>query len=101
MNNNKLPGFLKQYFWDVDFNSLDKSAYPKFIIKRVLDRGDTRAIHWLLKEYSQDSIRNVIKESRDISARTVNFWALFLNISPSEILCLQKPYSRTPFGLSS
>jgi len=39
-----LPEFLKKYFWDVDFSKLDKEAYSQFIIERILEYGDQKAI---------------------------------------------------------
>lgn len=97
----KLPKFLKQYFWDVDFNSLDFEKSKPFILKRVLDRGDTKALSWLMKHYTKDEIRQLLQFSRDISQKTANFWVDYLEIDPKKIPCLQKPYSRIQFGLSS
>lgn len=97
----KLPEFLKKYFWDVDFNSLNLERDRTFILKRVLDRGDTKAINWLNQHYTKRDIENLITTSRDLSQKTANFWAIFLNIDPKKVPCLQKPYSRIQFGLSS
>lgn len=96
-----LPKFLKQYFWDVDFDSLNLTKSKTFILKRVLDRGDTKALWWIKKNYTKDEIKNLLQFSRDISQKTANFWADYLKIDPKLVPCLQKPYSRIPFGLSS
>ncbi len=101
MGTTKLPKFLKQYFWDVDFDLLSFEKSKTFILKRVLDRGDDKAIKWLLKFYTKDDIKNLLYTSRDLSQKTANFWANYLNLDPKKVLCLQKPYSRIPFGLSS
>lgn len=96
-----LPVTLKINFWDVEFEKLDSEKNATFIIKRILDRGNTEAVLWLTSNYSEDQIKNVIKTSRDISRKTANFWAKILNIEIQEILCLKKPYSPIHFGLSS
>lgn len=101
MKARKLPKFFKKYFWDVDFGSLNIKKSQMFILKRVLDRGDTKALVWLLQYYTKEDIRELILTTRDLSAKTANFWANYLNIDPKKVPCLQKPYSRTPFGLSS
>ena len=92
---------LEKFFWDVPLTSLDVEKDAFFIIKRMLDRGGTNDIRWLLKTYSQDQIINVIKETRDLARPTGNFWADFLGINKKDIPCLQKPYFPIHFGLSS
>ena len=97
----KLPGFLKQYFWDVDFKNLDFWLDKTFILKRVLDRGNDKALKWLLKYYTKADIKELLLTTRDLSPKTANFWADLLNIDKRKVVCLQKPYSRIQFGLSS
>ena len=97
----KIPLFFKPYFWDVDFRTLDLEKNSEFIIKRTLDRGDTKALLWLLKYYPTETIAKVVTNSRDLSQKTANYWSDLLNLDRREILCLQKPYSPIQFGLSS
>lgn len=97
----KLPAFLKQYFWDVDFAGLNFEKSRTFVLKRVLDRGDTKALNWLMKNFTKSEIKSLLLFTRDISQKTANFWADYLKIDRKKVPCLQKPYSRIPFGLSS
>jgi hypothetical protein len=97
----RLPDFLRSYFWDVDFDLLDFKKSKTFILKRVLDRGDTKALGWMRRNYTNQEIEKLLLTTRDISPKTANFWALFLGINKRKVLCLQKPYSRIQFGLSS
>ncbi len=92
MQKKNLPEFLRQYFWDVDFDQLifDKSRI--FILKRVLDRGDDKAIKWLLQNYTKEDIKQLLLVSRDLSAKTANFWANYLGVDKRKVVCLQKPY---------
>jgi len=53
----KLPLFLKKYFWDVDFDKLDLSDCPEYIILRLLEYGDIEAIRWLFKNVSKVAIK--------------------------------------------
>lgn len=94
----KLPEFLKPYFWDVNFRSLDAEKDRTFILKRVIDRGNTQALRWTLDRYSVESIKEIVFKSRDISRKTANFWAKIFNLDPKAVTCLRKPYSPTPFG---
>lgn len=97
----KLPAFLKQYFWDVDFKLVKLEKSKTFILKRVLDRGDTKALDWLKKNFTKKEIGQLLLTSRDLSQKTANFWADYLKMDHKKVLCLQKPYSLIPFGLSS
>ena len=97
----KLPEFLRQYFWDVDFGELDGQKDAFFITKRVLDRGTTQALSWVISEYGVDKIRQVVTSTRDLDRSTANFWADMLIINKEEVPCLNKPYSPIHFGLYS
>lgn len=97
----KLPIEFKKYFWDVDFEDLAFDKDKNFIIKRVLDRGDTNSLKWLRTKCSDSEISNVIKQTRDLSSQTANFWSDVFQLDKSRVVCLQKPYSPIPFGLSS
>ena len=101
MMKSKLPDSFKNYFWDVNFDSLSLKQNKSFILKRLLDRGDTLAINWLAKNYNKKEIGELLLSTRDISAKTANFWADFLQLNRKKVPCLQKPYTRIPFGLSS
>ena len=101
MKKKKLPIFFKPYFWDIDFSTLSLTDNPQFIIKRTLDRGNTKALLWLLNYYPKEKIKDTILTSRDFSQKTANFWADVFNLDRTKILCLQKPYSPIQFGLSS
>ncbi len=96
-----LPDFLKPYFWDVDFNSLDPDEKPDFIIKRVIDRGDTKSLRWLRQKYTLDQIKELVLVTHDLSRRTANFWAKILNLDPNKVPCLLKPYNPAPFAPSN
>jgi|SRR3989344_9501852 len=97
----KLPRSLRSYFWDVEFERLETQKHQFLIIKRVLDRGKTDDIRWLLQTYSQDVIKEVLEKTRDLSQPTGKLWADILNLDYKKIVCLQKPYSPLHFGLYS
>lgn len=94
----QLPKFLRPYFWEVQFETIDLTKNPEYVLNRVIDRGDTKALRWVLSIFDQNDIAELIKTSRDLSAKTANFWADILGIDKTQVPCLQKPYSRIPFG---
>ncbi|MBI2327143.1 hypothetical protein HYU92_02385 [Candidatus Curtissbacteria bacterium] len=88
----KAPAFLKQYFWDIDFKKLDPQKSESYIIERILEVGDVKAIRWVFKTFDKEFIKSVIARSRALSPQTANYWGLMLDIDQKEIACLQKPY---------
>jgi hypothetical protein len=96
-----LPPSFKDYFWDVRFGDLDLGADSFFITKRILDRGNTAALKWVLRNYGREKIREVITKTRDLDAMTATFWSKILEVDPQQVPCLHKPYSPIHFGLYS
>ncbi len=97
MTNNsttKLPANLRQYLWDLDLSQLDTQEHSFFIIERFLEYGDISAIAWLQENYSQQEITQVLKTSRKISAKSGYFFALLYQLEPSNLRCIQKPYTQ-------
>jgi len=92
---------LQKFFWDVDASELDVKRDGSFIIKRILDRGNTSNIRWLLKTYSKSEIRDVLTQTKDLARPTGSFWADILGVDKNEVPCLQKRYFPIHFGLSS
>lgn len=87
----KAPAFLKQYFWDIDFQKLDKNKSRLFILSRILEYGDEKAVDWMLKNFNRDEIVKLLSFAR-IDPKSANFWAVVLGIEKNKILCLQKHY---------
>jgi len=85
-----LPNFLKKYFWDIEFSKLDKKNHTSFIVERVLEYGDERAIKWLFKYFKKSELKETLTKRQDISPLSANYWSLILNIPKNKILCLKK-----------
>jgi len=96
MKQKKLPKFLRKYFWDVDVKNLDKKKYSFFIIERLLELGDKKAIDWLEKNYKKREIKRVVKKSRSLSRKSCIFWAQIFNLSKNQVLCLKKLSRKMP-----
>jgi hypothetical protein len=86
-----LPRFLKPYFWETELGNIKLGRNGTYIIERVLEYGDDRAIRWLRKMYSPAQIARVVRTSRVLSPNTANLWALLLQIPRREIQCFSKP----------
>ena len=91
----RLPEFLKEYFWDVKFGELDLEKWRVFILKRILEYGNDRAVAWMIKNFEKAEIKDALCNYRGYSKKSANFWALILDIPKQEVLCLKKSSSRT------
>lgn len=90
----KLPSFLKEYFWEVDFSKLDAEEYPKYVIARLLEHGDRRAIEWMRKNFTARQINDVLRHSRELSNKSAVFWALVQGVEREDVLCLSTAYRK-------
>ncbi len=89
-----LPQFLKKYFWDVDFNKLDKEIYASFIIERILEEGDEKAARWMRDNFDLEQIKNVLYNSKNLSLKSANYWQLIFNLKRENISCLRKSFQQ-------
>lgn len=92
----KAPSFLKKYFWDIDFKKLDISKSSVYVIERILELGDIKAIKWVLKTFKKELIKKVVMTRRGLSPKTANFWTLYFNIPKDKIICFRKGFPNPP-----
>ncbi len=92
----KLPVFLEKYFWDVDFQKVDPRKSYAYVLKRILEYGDQKAVAWMWKNFKKTEIKNVLSKFRGYSAKSANFWALILDVPRGDVLCLRKRSSKAP-----
>jgi len=74
--NTKLPEFFKKYFWDCDFENISLQEYSVFIIERILNFGNSDAIRWLMSNVDEESIRKIVRSSRNLNKKTKNYWEI-------------------------
>jgi len=88
----QLPIFLKKYFWDVEFKTLNLEEHKSYVVERLLEYGDPKALGWLLKNIKKETIKKILFQERALSPKSANFWAVFFGWPASKILCLNKSY---------
>lgn len=94
--NKRLPEFLKKYFWDINFETLDLTKSRIYILRTILESGDEMAVAWMWKNFSKEELKNTLMHYRGYSRKSANYWALILNIPADEVLCLKKPSQLGP-----
>ena len=73
MDKEKIPEFLKPYFWDVEFEKLDIKKDKLYIVSRLYSQGNIKAVRWVENVYSPDDIREVAIRSRNLTPLCANY----------------------------
>lgn len=92
MKSTFLPKSLHRYFWDIEAAKLNPQRRPQYVIQRLLEMSDVKAVRWVRGNFSEEQIKETVKKRRGFSPKTASFWASFLKIPSKEVVCLQKPY---------
>ena len=90
----KLAGFLEKYFWDVEFEKINFQSRKIFILRRILEYGDKKAVAWMWKNFKKAEIKNALSNFRGYSLKTANFWSFLFGIPKKKVLCLKKRSSK-------
>ena len=72
-NIKKLPEKLRPYFWDTDFDVLDKEKNKLFIISRLYTKGTLVGLKWVEDNYSDRDIIEAAKKRRDLNVIVANY----------------------------
>ena len=80
-------------FWDIDPASLDEEQNKHYIIERIMQRGDMDDIRWMRKRYDEEVLVEVVKKSRQLNPKSLNFWCVVLGIDTE--VCTKKLSERT------
>lgn len=73
-----IPSHLKPFFWDTDLAQINPIRNRRYIIERILEFGDERAVRWLFSCFSDAEIKKVLDSSPRISAKSKEFWRIVL-----------------------
>ena len=91
----KLPKFLEKYFWDVEFEKINFRNRKVYILKRILEYGDEKAVAWMRRNFKKIEMKNALCNFRGYSLKTANFWAFLLNIKKEDVKCLSRSFRET------
>lgn len=90
-----IPVSLKVFFWDVQLSDLSADHHRDFILGRLLETGNRKALRWLFQTYSRNSILAFLSKRGTalLSQKSWHFWALQLGKEPK---ALSKKSWRSP-----
>jgi hypothetical protein len=81
---------LRPIFWDLDVEKLDLKKNSRQIIERILEWGDLPQVHWMWENFSRKEIVEAVRNSRQLSQKSANFWANYYKIPKDEVRCLTR-----------
>lgn len=79
----------KALFWDIDLDSLDPERNKRFIIERVLGRGDVDDVRWVRARYGDDALKETVLASKTLDKKSLSFWCSYFDFDTSS--CTPKP----------
>ena len=91
----RLPELLKEYFWDVEFEKIDLHKQKVFILKRLLEYGNEKAVAWMWRNFKKAEIKDALSNYRGYSQKSANFWAVILKMDRKDIKCLNRSFIKT------
>jgi hypothetical protein len=79
----------KALFWDIDLDSLDPEQNKRFVIERILGRGDVDDVRWARERYGDEALKETLLLSRTLDRKSLSFWCSYFDLDTS--LCIPKP----------
>lgn len=76
-----IPSQFHRFFWDTDPAAIDLHRHATYIIARVLEIGNLRAVWWLQLQYPTSAILQVLASSKGLSARSRRFWSAWFEVT--------------------
>lgn len=87
MTNRTPPQLSRVLFWDTDYDKIDWDGKARYVIERVVTRGnwsDWLAIH---AYYGLERIRTEMLQSRDLDKKTLHFLSTLFDIPEEQFRC--------------
>ena len=81
------PVLRKSLFWDVDYDGIDYEKHARFVIGRVLTRGDLSDLQQLFRYYGRETIKGEVLQIRYLDKLTLNFCHILFNTPKEKFRC--------------
>ena len=77
----------KHLFWDVNIDDIDIRKHQKFIIERIVKRGNLKDFRLLLKSFNNKVIIQNIIKIRSLDTKTLVFLSSFFDVDKNKFRC--------------
>ncbi len=84
MKKTLIPDFVKVFLWSYDIDKMDLQKDKTVIIRQVLNYGNAKATDWLFSVYSEEEIKEVIKNTpkSQWDKKSLALWSLVFGVEP-------------------
>jgi len=77
----------KRIFWDTNMEHIDWATNARFVIYRVITRGEIKDWVVIKKHYGLERIKQEILQMRDLDDLTLNFFSQYFGIEKEKLRC--------------
>ena len=77
--------FRQNLFWDNLIENIDLNKNNRYVIERVLVRGFTEDFYIPLKIYSPAIVKDALRKSKEMDAKTATFCSWYFNVPENKI----------------
>lgn len=74
----QLPKKVSKYFWGDNLKELNWENHKDHIIKTILEKGDSKAIAWLMTKTNKNYLKKIAKEKR-LDPKSKHFWSFYFS----------------------
>ncbi len=79
--------FSNNLFWDVDPASIDFNKHSRYVVERVLTRGNRKDWESLKKTYGRKEIGEIALKIRSMDKRTLSFLCTYFDKKKEDFRC--------------
>jgi hypothetical protein len=81
------PQLSRVLFWDTDYDKIDWDGKARYVIERVVTRGNWSDWLAIRAYYGLDRIRTEMLQSRDLDKKTLHFLSTLFDIPQEQFRC--------------
>ncbi len=79
----------KKYFWDINYTDIDLQKHRKFIIPRILERGNWPDFKALIEYYGYDTVKEDLLHTRYLDKKSLRFCSFYFRIPQEKFRCFK------------
>lgn len=91
-------------FWDSDLEKIDFVKHKRFVIERIMERGNRKEIEEIVRFYGKEEVENVIVKAHTLFYPAIENAEEFLGIAKESIQCYKDSIGKqhhSPYYTSS
>ena len=81
----------RNIFWDVDYDTLDWEKHSRFVICRVLERGEMNDWFEIKKYYGVEKIKEAAVAARSLNPKVLHFCSNYFQVPLNQFRCYHTP----------